>query len=242
MSNTKRKPRRLVRVGETYGQLTVLSDNAERTAEKGQRCVDCSCSCGRAWTGLARQLTSAGVENCGCVRREKVSAILKATRTTHGQSRGHKQSKLYLCYENILKRCYDPDCDMYHRYGGRGITMCARWKADRSAFFTDMGEPLPEQSIDRIKNDRGYWCGKPECPECGPAGREPNCRWANAAGQANNKSNNRALTHAGRTMTLAEWSRETGIPSGVIRSRLGLGWTVERSLTEQVRTISRRAA
>ncbi len=241
MSTTKRKPRQSVRVGETYGQLTVLSDNAERTAEKGLRFVNCSCSCGGTWTGLARQLTSAGVENCGCVRREKVSAILKATRTTHGQTRDHKPSKLYHCYTNILKRCYDPKCDMYHRYGGRGITMCARWKSDRAAFFADMGEPKPDQSIDRIKNDRGYWCGKPECSECGPAGREPNCQWTDAATQARNKSNNRTLTHGGRTMTMKDWSRETGIPYGVLQSRIDvLGWSVDRSLTTPSR--SRRVA
>jgi len=130
---------------------------------------------------------------------------------------------------------------MYHRYGGRGITVCQRWREDRAAFFADMGEPPPGSSIDRLKNDLGYWCGKAECPECGPAGREPNCRWATNIEQGANKSTNVLMTHAGKTLTMAEWSRITGISYRDIRNRkMVLGWSDERTLTEPVRQLTPR--
>ncbi|CAO4185272.1 hypothetical protein AFFFEF_04597 [Methylorubrum extorquens] len=39
------------------------------------------------------------------------------------------------------------------------------------------------------------------------------------------------LTHDGRTMTAADWSRETGITSRTIRHRITMGWPVEKALT-----------
>lgn len=38
--------------------------------------------------------------------------------------------------------------------------------------------------------------------------------------QANNKTNNHLLTHNGKTMTLAEWARESGINYSTLRSRV----------------------
>jgi hypothetical protein len=40
------------------------------------------------------------------------------------------------------------------------------------------------------------------------------------------------LTHAGKTLPLSGWARETGIPVTVLRTRHFAGWSVERMLTE----------
>lgn len=42
---------------------------------------------------------------------------------------------------------------------------------------------------------------------------------------------NRYLTHDGRTMTMAQWSRETGIGFGTLRKRIEAGWSVASALT-----------
>lgn len=123
----------------------------------------------------------------------------------------------------------------FDRYGGRGIKMCYRWRRSFEAFLADMGlRPSARHSIDRVQNDLGYWCGKPECPECGPTVRAPNCRWATKREQSRNTCHNRRIQFRGRTMILADWSAETGIAAPTIRYRLKSGWTVEDALTKAV--------
>lgn len=96
--------------------------------------------------------------------------------------------RLYQTYINIKRRCSEPSFASYRYYGGRGIQMCERWLRSFKAFADDVGlRPKEELSLDRIDNNGGYWCGKPECPECGPAEHLPNCRWATASEQARNR-------------------------------------------------------
>jgi hypothetical protein len=73
----------------------------------------------------------------------------------------------------MLERCIDPKNKSYPNYGGRGITVCARWFVFE-LFLEDMGmKPTPEHSLDRINNDGNY---------------EPsNVRWATRKEQAANK-------------------------------------------------------
>lgn len=81
--------------------------------------------------------------------------------------------KEYSVYRGMLKRCRDSNDS---RYGGRGITVCERWRGPRGFhyFYEDMGQrPSEGHSLDRIDVNGGY------CPE--------NCRWATANQQAANK-------------------------------------------------------
>lgn len=81
--------------------------------------------------------------------------------------------------------------------------MCDRWIESFENFYADMGaRPGPEFTMERIDNDGPY------SPE--------NCRWADRIDQANNRSNGVTLTHQGRTQTLAQWSKESGIKYGTL--------------------------
>ena len=77
-------------------------------------------------------------------------------------------------WQGMHNRCRNPDFNDWEHYGGRGITVCERWK-DFSNFLQDMGERPEGTSIDRIDVNLGYTLG--------------NCRWATPKEQAANKRN-----------------------------------------------------
>ena len=155
--------------GETFNRLTVVSKN-ETTG------WDCVCSCGnKVFRVTSDKLKSGNTKSCGCLQPEVVSKL----NHTHGMSR----TPTYYTWVNMRIRCYKEDSDYYYRYGGRGITVCDRWKESFSNFLEDMG-PKPEgTSIERLDNDKGYY------PE--------NCVWASPLQQALNRSNSVFVTYSG---------------------------------------------
>jgi len=118
----------------------------------------------------------------------------------------------------MIQRCTNSNRDDYKHYGGRGIKVCERWRKSFAAFLADMGErPGPDYSLDRKENDGNY---------------EPdNVRWATQAKQGRNRRSNKMVLYGGRRMPLVEACEIAGIKYDNVRTRLRLGWTVERALT-----------
>ena len=79
----------------------------------------------------------------------------------------------YQSWVAMKSRCLNARDAGYPRYGGAGITVCARWRASYAAFLADMGERPPGMTLDRVDGTRGYEPG--------------NCRWATARQQVANR-------------------------------------------------------
>lgn len=110
----------------------------------------------------------------------------------------------------MKKRCLNPAERYYFNYGGRGITVCARWLHSFENFYADMGPRPAGASIDRIDSNGNYEPG--------------NCRWATRHEQARNMRSNRRVTIDGETLTVAEWSLRSGIGQATIGVRIRNGW------------------
>lgn len=148
----------------------------------------------------------------------------------HGNSERTGQTKEYQTWAGMIKRVNDTNFKYYHRYGGRGITMCGGWRHNFSKFLEDIGKsPAKSYSIERIDNDGNYSCGT--CDECISNGWISNCKWATEKEQASNKSDNKILTYNGESLTQEEWGRRVGLSGTIICKRLGRGWSLEKALT-----------
>lgn len=135
---------------------------------------------------------------------------------------GYSSTRTYSRWRGMISRCYDSGNTAYRKYGGRGITVCERWRDFRN-FLEDMG-PCPEGlTLDRFRNSENY--------------NPSNCRWTTPKEQTKNRRNTRFLVFNGQCKTISEWSEITGISYKSIRSRLNYKWSVKRVLTEPVRKI-----
>jgi hypothetical protein len=200
--------------GQTFGRLTAV-ERAENTAD-GRARWRCRCLCGTVKTVAASELTKGGTRSCGCLGDEQRKRNAQAQ--CHDLSRLH-YPRAYGSWKNMLARCYAPETRGFANYGGRGIGVCARWRDTFSVFVADMGEPESGLTLDRIDTNADY------TPD--------NCQWATRKAQANNRRNNRTLTHDGETSTVAQWSERTGLTYACIHARISAGWSVDRALTHR---------
>ena len=198
--------------GLRFGRWTVIQRTTPGSG--GGTRWECICECGNTGFVYAKFLKNGKSASCGCLRAE----ISRRRATTHGQS-GIEE---YGVWSRMIGRCFNMQSEDWPDYGQRGITVCDRWRSWLN-FWNDMGKrPSANHSIGRKDNDGPYapW----------------NCWWENPKQQANNKRNNRRITHAGRTQTLQQWADETGINADSIYARLDvLHWTIERAITTPIR-------
>lgn len=142
--------------GKRFGRLTVIK-RGPNVNKKNQNRPQwyCKCDCGTIklidGSALKRKYTI----SCGC------------SKITHGDT----NTKFYSVWDAIKQRCFNPNNQFYHHYGGRGITICNRWliyenfKEDMYKSYLDHHKKHNgDTSIDRINNNGNY---------------EPfNCKWS----------------------------------------------------------------
>lgn len=141
--------------GHRYGRLLAKRYMGQLNANSMWMC---ECDCGAYIDVRLSGLRSGRTKSCGC--------ILK----THGMT----DTPTHNSYRRMMARCYDPKNKKYEIYGGKGITVCDRWKDGFDSFYEDMGDRPKRMTIDRKDGNGNY------CPE--------NCRWATYETQNRNKS------------------------------------------------------
>lgn len=151
--------------GQRFGRLTVLRRDGSGSK---QAMWLCQCDCGSVARVLGCGLRSGHTRSCGCLVSD-VSRVIGFGRRKHGMH----NSRTYKSWQAMKERCTNPKQKGYPSYGGRGITVCERWRTFGN-FLADMGERPAGHTLDRYPNNGGNY--------------EPgNCRWATPRDQARNR-------------------------------------------------------
>lgn len=130
---------------------------------------------------------------------------------TFGVKHGHsprnsaKRNRSYNSWAQMKDRCRNPRNVAYHRYGGRGITVCERWDSFEN-FLADMGERPKGLTLDRLDNDGNY---EPE-----------NCAWRTRAQQAANTCAVTLVKVDGELVPMREAARRVGLSASCLRWRM----------------------
>lgn len=207
-----------MRQGTRFGKLVIVAEVEKHMYPSGRtrRKFLCECDCGCRVAVIVNNLKTGNTTSCGCIQR-KTAADNGRKAAKHSMAR----TRTYQCWDRMIQRCTNESRESYARYGGRGVSVCEKWRRSFIAFLDDMGErPSSRHSIDRIDNDGDY------TPD--------NCRCATVTEQARNKSNNVLISHNGATRCVSEWAAIVGIGCHVLYGRLRRGWSATDALTTPV--------
>lgn len=122
----------------------------------------------------------------------------------------HRMTKSteYRIWSTMWQRCTNQKHDAYPYYGGRGISVCERWKSFEN-FFADVGPRPRGLTLDRIDGNANYEPG--------------NCRWATFSEQMRNRRSTIFVSHESESLCLSDWERKLGFNPGTLRLRFSRG-------------------
>jgi hypothetical protein len=179
--------------GVRLGTLTVV----DRDHIVG-RFWNARCDCGAIVRILSSQVKDGSRKACG------VGCPIKVDR----RARKTNSDPTFMSWKSMLARCSNPKATSYEIYGGRGISVCERWRRFEN-FKQDMGERRSrDYSLDRIDVNGNY---------------EPaNCRWATLKQQARNTRATKLEPHEPEQM---RWLASLGYSHREIGAFFGISQT-----------------
>lgn len=192
-------PRIINIVGQRFGAWTVVG--APFRNNNKQTTWPCRCDCGTERDVVGQALRRGKTSSCGCLMGDAIAAaktvhgqsanldrrdpaavsaqaaINRQSGEKVGGERGrsrYRQTTTYKRWLSMKKRVVDMSDAVWPYYGGKGITVCDRWRTSFDNFLADMGECPEGWTLDRIDPQKSY----------GP----DNCRWATWSTQIRNRT------------------------------------------------------
>jgi len=153
--------------GKEIGDLVVLGYVGRDTGRKLNLWL-CRCACGSLQCFNSSRLGSALQSPKRC--SECSNSALRHLHPVHGPA---SRQSWFSRWEDMVARCHRPSKKNYKWWGGRGISVCERWRENAWNYYEDVGDPPSSgMTLDRINNDGNY---------------EPkNVRWATKQRQIHN--------------------------------------------------------
>jgi hypothetical protein len=186
--------------GDRFGMLTIEFESSPKIgASRTRRSFVCKCECGNSIVATLDHLRVGDIVSCGCKR--------------HGKS----GSRTHRIWKGMIQRCTNSSREQFKNYGGRGITVCERWRSFEN-FLSDMGDAPEGRSIDRIDTNGNYEPG--------------NCRWATPKEQSNNTRRVVQLEFLGCTGSVASMAEKFGIKKSTLYMRIRRGMSAEDAITK----------
>lgn len=123
-----------------YGKLTIISFAFYKSRH---RYFNVICSCGNQFTANFSPIINGRKKHC-----------FKCRTVKHGMC----GTRIYKTYDDMKKRCYNPNSANYRFYGARNIKVCQEWLNNPQAFFDWAFENGYEEhlTIDRINSLDDY--------------------------------------------------------------------------------------
>lgn len=175
--------------GNRYGKLTAKT----RLKNRSRTTWLCVCDCGNDTEVYLGHLRNGHTRSCGC--------LLGKRKEYHGKSNAPE----YRVWVSMIRRCTDTSNKHYSNYGGRGISVCAKWVKSFEAFYLYIGErPSKEYFIDRIDSNGNY--------------EEGNVRWVTRKVNQQNTRRSRVWVVEGRTYNSCQDASDfEGVSKSTIR-------------------------
>lgn len=190
-------------VGQKFGKLTVIK--LMSFGKSRHQMYLCKCDC-----GVEKQIRALGLihgtsKSCGCARLESVSKPKR-----HGDC----NTRLYRIWCGMLSRCNYKQHRGYSYYGGRGVTVCDKWKdfVEFKSWAIHNGYE-DNKTIDRKDNDKNY------SPE--------NCKWSTRSEQDYNRTVTIICTIKGENLNTKQVFEKYGISKKILYYRISRGMTDE---------------
>lgn len=196
--------RRVNLLGKRFGRLLVVSEAPKQGKHIKWNCL---CDCGKIVVVFGDNIRRGLTKSCGCLHSE----ITRQKNSTHKESK----TRLYSIWISMKERCSNNANPDWKNYGGRGISVCDKWRNSYESFrdWSRLNGYNDNLTIDRIDVNGNY------TPE--------NCRWATTKDQNRNKRSN--VLYKGKCISV--WCEKTGIDKRTVHRRINVyGWPVEKAL------------